>query len=74
MNLQELIHIVSLLSIEQKQELIAFVRTQSTDDLEMALEQIVAKMESMGLMINSATTLQNARDRIAALEALSSIL
>jgi hypothetical protein len=75
MYLQDLIQIVTRLSIQEKVELVAFVRDQTTGDLGTALDEIAEKLHAMGVLdAPVAPNLQSAQERLAALQALSKLL
>lgn len=76
MILRDLIQVVSRLTLRQKTELVAFIRNQSTQELETALDEILDKLHEMGVSddLVAATDTQSARERLEALQALSKLL
>lgn len=75
MDLQDIVQVVSRLNIQQKAELVEFIRNQSTDDLPTALQEISDKLDAMGVDISlNAGNLENARRRLEALQSLTKLL
>lgn len=71
MDIHSLSRILGRLSIEQKAELVAFVRSQTTDDLKLALTEITQKLEQMGIAMPAG---QSTQEAAATLEAISKLL
>lgn len=67
MNIQKIIAVVAALSPTQKTELLAFIREQTTANLDDALDEIAIKLGEMGLL-HEVEGVNDARERIAALK------